>query len=226
MRVNGTRLRAWTWGEGERTVVLHHGWGGRGPQLSGLAPSLVESGYRVLAYDAPAHGESSGGLTHLVHMTETLLVLREEIGPIDALVTHSMGGMVAARALQKGLDARALVSIAPPGEMMPYLELFARALGPGEPLARGIHREMERHLGLGPADITAETLSEGQSIPFLLVYDEDDRDVPAAHARRWAAAWPGAEVRHTEGLGHRDILHDPEVIGWTSDFVRRRLEAP
>jgi hypothetical protein len=38
-----------------------------------------------------------------------------------------------------------------------------------------------------------------------------------------AAAWPGAELVTTEGLGHRRILRDPAVVARVTDFLAADL---
>src|SRR5213082_3427517 len=52
-------LSATQWGAGP-AVLLVHGWEGRGAQLGALVDPLVEAGYRVIALDGPAHGDSAG----------------------------------------------------------------------------------------------------------------------------------------------------------------------
>jgi hypothetical protein len=49
------------WGEaGERLVLLVHGWGGHRAQLSGFVKPLITAGFRVISFDAPAHGDVPG----------------------------------------------------------------------------------------------------------------------------------------------------------------------
>ncbi|MET0693246.1 MAG: hypothetical protein ABWY56_04910, partial [Propionibacteriaceae bacterium] len=47
-----------------------------------------------------------------------------------------------------------------------------------------------------------------------------DRDVPYAASEHLQQVWPGATLRATDGLGHRRLLTDPEVIATVVDFVR------
>src|SRR5689334_4455814 len=63
----GLPLAAWSWGGEDReprgTVLLVHGWAGRGAQLGSLVAPLVNAGRRVVTWDAPAHGDSPGRTT-------------------------------------------------------------------------------------------------------------------------------------------------------------------
>src|SRR3954471_12912224 len=58
-RWNGahTTVAAWKWGQGP-TVLLVHGWEGRGSQLGSFVEPLVAAGLSVVAFDAPGHGDS------------------------------------------------------------------------------------------------------------------------------------------------------------------------
>ncbi|HEY9291289.1 MAG TPA: alpha/beta hydrolase, partial [Microlunatus sp.] len=58
--MDGRQLAVETWGTGS-PVYLMHGWGGWRGQLGGFVRPLAESGYRVVALDAPSHGDSDPG---------------------------------------------------------------------------------------------------------------------------------------------------------------------
>ena len=47
---------------------------------------------------------------------------------------------------------------------------------------------------------------------LLLVHDENDRDVPIAHARLMKELYPEAQTIFTDGLGHTRILRNDMVI--------------
>src|SRR5215468_10098929 len=48
----GVRLALWSWGEGP-TVLLVHGWEGRGAQLGSFITKLTAAGYKVATFDGP-----------------------------------------------------------------------------------------------------------------------------------------------------------------------------
>lgn len=52
-------IHAFRWGTGA-TILLVHGWGGYGLQLGAFVHPLLKAGYQVLAFDAPAHGNTVG----------------------------------------------------------------------------------------------------------------------------------------------------------------------
>mgnify|MGYP003786172511 CR=1 FL=1 len=55
--------------------------------------------------------------------------------------------------------------------------------------------------------------------PTLIVHDVNDMSIPVGDGPAIAAAWVGARLRTTAGLGHRRILRDPDVVAEVVDFV-------
>lgn len=105
-------LTAYSWGEGA-TVLLVHGWAGRGTQFGwSLVKPLVESGYRVLAFDAPAHGKTPGQQTNAFEIAEAIATVATKESPIDSIIAHSLGVASTVMALNKGISIRKIVCIA------------------------------------------------------------------------------------------------------------------
>jgi pimeloyl-ACP methyl ester carboxylesterase len=52
-----------------------------------------------------------------------------------------------------------------------------------------------------------------------VIHDRDDAEVPVANGEAIAAAWPGAQLVTTGGLGHTRIVHDPQVVARAVAFV-------
>ena len=78
-------------------VYLVHGWGGRGTQFATHVQPLVEAGFRVVMFDAPAHGDSDRGphghLTNGVEFGRALDAVFAKFGPAHAVVAHSLGAI-------------------------------------------------------------------------------------------------------------------------------------
>src|SRR5215210_2854174 len=64
-------LAAWVWGEGP-VVILTHGWGGRAGRFGALAGALLAGGFKVVVFDAPAHGASMGDQASLPQFSRAL----------------------------------------------------------------------------------------------------------------------------------------------------------
>jgi pimeloyl-ACP methyl ester carboxylesterase len=213
------KLIVHSWGDGP-LVILHHGWSGSAAQMAPLADRLAASGYRVAIVDARGHGESPGLQATLPLMGGDLFEIGRQLGPVHALIGHSMGAMMCARAMQLGLPVERVVMIAAPAEIMPYLRFFQRVFGLSDTTVDGMISVLHSRFQLSPADAAAERLAVGRTEPLLILHDHEDPDVPLRHPQAWTTAWPGARLEMTRGLGHRRILRDERVAAAVAAFLR------
>ena len=217
---NGPDLAVWDWGEG-RTVLLVHGWNGNGAQLSGLVAPLLRAGYYVAAPDLPAHGDSAGTRTHVIDMADALLRVGRRIGPVHAVIAHSLGAAATVIALAEGLGAERAVLIAPPTDLPRYARGFARMIGLSPRSASRMVSRIDRLLG-GRDALDLTRLAGRQRANALILHDPADREVPFADSRALASAWPGATLLPLSGAGHSRALRHPEVISRAVGFVTER----
>lgn len=214
LRLGDRRLPTWTWGDGP-PVVLAHGWEGRGAQLGAFVEPLVAAGRRVVAFDAPAHGRAPGRTTNLLEMSEAIRALVDSLGEPAALVAHSFGAAATTVALRSGLAPLALgrvVYLSPAENFAHFTTLFGAVLGLPSDLVERMQRRIERRFGTPWESLRGREIAPRLELPLLVLHDRDDAEVPCAHGETLAAAWPGARVHRTTGLGHRRILRDPEVV--------------
>ena len=214
----GRSLRMHRWGSGP-TVLLVHGWSGRGSQLGAFAAPLVQRGFRVVTFDAPGHGEHGRGRTALPELVDAVERVASHVGPLHAVVAHSLGTSAATIAMARGLRSKRLVFLSPPDNPPAFLGRMAHRIGFSPAVARGAQRRLEARYGMRFDDARAAPLAQRMKAPLLIVHDRDDDDVPHAEGRALAAHWPGARLVTTEGLGHRRIVRDPEVVSLAADFV-------
>ena len=213
VRSEGQQLAVWEWGRARSpTVVLVHGWGSRAGRFSVLAEGLIEAGLHVVAYDGPAHGASTGRLASLPEFARALRAVGEAVGPIHGLVGHSLGGAAAVLALRDGLAAARVVLLAAPSDVVRFSSLFEDHLGLTPRTRRTMRRNLEARLRTRWEDLHMPTIVRALPASALLVHDRGDPDVPYAQGVEIAEAWPGARLVGTEGLGHRALLRDAEVV--------------
>lgn len=220
----GTRsVSGWTWGTGP-AVLMVHGWGGRASQLTAFVDPLLGSGLRVVAFDAPAHGSSTGRHTNVRQAADAVRAVADTAGGVHALIAHSLGATAAVLALQHGLEIRRAALLAPPDDFGHFFHGFAGRLGLNAAALRHFEQRIERVTGVPWRQFRAEAVGSTQHVPILIVHDEDDHEVPISHGRAWHRAWPKAEFVNTAGLGHRGLLRHPDVVDTVTRFVS--LNAP
>jgi pimeloyl-ACP methyl ester carboxylesterase len=212
----------WAWGHGP-TVILTQGWGGRAGRFSALVGALVAGGFRVVVFDAPAHGASMGTQASLPQFSRALRDVGNSVGGIHGLVGHSLGGAAVSLAMHRGMSARRAVLLAPPADVFLFSHAFAEHLR--IPLrARSVMRQnLESRLQISWEELHVPTLARTMTAAALIVHDTRDSDVPFAHGEEIAKAWPGAQLLTTNGLGHRAILRDREVLRRTVEFLTAGL---
>ena len=215
------RVAAWAWGKGP-AVALVHGWGGRGGRLAAaFVEPLVASGFSVVTFDGPGHGASDGRLSSMPQLARALTAVADASGSLFGIVAHSMGGSASALAMAQGLQVERAVFIAPAADPARYAQDFARLLAVGPAALAGMRRRSEARLRFRWSDLNVPRLAAGLATPLLIMHDQGDATVPWEEGAAIAAAWPGAELITTTGLGHRDIVRDRDVVGRTVDFMRR-----
>lgn len=211
-------MKTWSWGNGP-TVLLVHGWNGRGTQLGAFVEPLVAHGLRVVAFDAFGHGESSGSSMSIPELASCVRRISDELGGLYGVVAHSMGGAATTLALSNGLKLERAVFVSPPSDPRVFLQIFSDALGIPDQVRLRVKERVERRIGLTMERMRADVIAPTMRVPLLVVHDRDDKEVPLDSGQRIAGAWPGAELIITEGLGHKRILRDEHVTNVAASFI-------
>jgi len=205
----------------DRTLVLLvHGWGGDAMQMRTLGDAIAQAGFAPLLLDFPGHGRSDGWRSTLPQFVRTLFAVQARVGPLHAVVAHSLGALAAAHAAAKGLAAERLVLISaspPPAKVISW---FAHGFGVGEALARRMKQTIEGIEGIPLEQFEPAWLGARLSQPTLVVHDAADRAAPLAAGKGLAKALPNARLMVTDGLGHRRGLNDAQVIEAVARHLR------
>jgi pimeloyl-ACP methyl ester carboxylesterase len=218
LAARGRRIVGRAWGEGP-AVLLAHGWGGHSGQMTPLVEPLVATGFRAVAIDLPAHGESEGRVSSLVHFAAALERAAALFGPVRGLVAHSFGAAAATYALFRGLLAARAVFFAPPSRFDSFWVRFRAGAGVSDEVWQRMMRRAESWLdvrfdGIAPAD-----LAPRMQVPLLILHDTGDREMPIAEGTELAGRWPRAVIHPTTGLGHLRILRDDRCIAEAVRFI-------
>jgi pimeloyl-ACP methyl ester carboxylesterase len=207
------------WGDGPR-VLLVHGWGGDSTQLSELVRPLIEAGFRVMAYDLPAHGINPGRRTNVFEAADAISAIGREHGPLHTVVAHSFGTLASLVAIRHRLLVGRVVALAPTVMLDTMIAGFAELLTLSHPVRS---RLAGRVLQFAGPDFWSDL---SQSHPALIIHDDTDSLAPVANGEYLASVWPEARLSRTTGLGHYRLLRDPGVIAQLVDFTTAALPSP
>lgn len=222
IEIDHCTVRYYQWGQGV-PIVLVHGWGGRGGQLSAFIEPLVQAGFSVTAIDGPAHGGSSGKRTDMFQFAAAIDAIIKKTGSVQAIIAHSFGAACTLLALKEyKINVGKLILIGSPASAIWVTEKFAENLKISKKTIVGMRRLLEERHGnrWRWEDLSLIQLIKGVSTPILLVHDRDDREVPFADALALKKAVPTAELYASEQQGHRRILRSPEVIARVLAFIK------
>lgn len=224
-------LRDWPRHEARGAVLIVHGLGEHSGRYDRLAAWFNQRGYAVRGYDQRGHGQSPGrrgALRHRDDLLADLAAVYHEYARATPhqplLLGHSMGGLVAARAVLDGALAPPALVLSSPAlrsrespRMIRLAGILARLL-PNLPLRSGLDAGKLSHDPQVAVDYVADPLRHGWitprladfifregaaciadaaelAVPTLLLVAESDELVDPAGSRAFAkAAAPGGQL--------------------------------
>jgi pimeloyl-ACP methyl ester carboxylesterase len=227
VNVMGYRFNGGGASDRPRYLVVH-GWGSSAAYISALAAGLAEGGAEVVVLDLPGHGRSGGRFLHLRFAAETIAEAERRFGPFDAAVGHSFGGaslILTAGGVMRGvgeLSVSRLVLIGSPSHVRWLFEGFSRMLALSQRVKMRLIERAETIAGAKLGDFDAVPVARRLRKPLLVVHAPEDKEVDAAHARRYEHI---SFARHlwADGLGHRRIVSAPEVISAIRSFLEEDI---
>jgi pimeloyl-ACP methyl ester carboxylesterase len=204
-------------------VLLLHGWGGQARQMLPLAQALAQQGLRPVLVDMPAHGRSTGSVSNLPQFARVIdyvaARLQQEGHQLRAVIAHSLAANAAAYAASRGLGVERLVLLAPPASPREYTRLFAHVFGLSETTRAAMQKRIEAREGVLMPQFEPDAVGPRIRVPTLVVHDREDSINAFADGMAYAHAIRGAQLLATQGLGHRKMLKDAEVLGKVAIFA-------
>lgn len=224
LQVSGKRVSGFRWNHPQpKKALILHGFGSAAHKFEEYATLLVAEGYEILAFDAPAHGDSEGITTNAIEYCAMIEKVMEEFGPIDSFIAHSFGGIALSLALEKiPHDANTkVVFIAPATETTSAVDGAFNMLRIKN---KQVRTEFEKLViaisGNDLAWFSMRRAMKNIKASVLWIHDKDDDITP------WADAEKVQSDNHsninfivTSGLGHRKIYHDKAVKKLVIEFL-------
>ena len=213
----GGTLAAYEWNaRGQRTVLLVHGWEDDNALWGPAIDEFARWGRAVVVLDLPGHGFSAAEDASIDSATAAVMAAAGELGPISAGVGHSYGCAILIRALSRGLPLERAVMLASPApRTQPRRPIDAEGVDPAV-IARA---EELRQAHTERQTAAIEAALRGLATPLLAIHSIDDDVCPLTNSQRMVDLAPRAELMLVDGLGHRLIAQDAEVLQHMVAFV-------
>jgi len=210
------------YGKSKRKILLVHGWSGRGTQLFKIADELLQKGYSTVSFDAPAHGKSEGKTTIMSEFIASILEIERQFGPFEIAIGHSLGGMSVLNAIKDGLIVDKAVIIGSGDIVQDILDEFVFKLGLKKEISQNLRDFFENKYQVKMDDFSAYRAAKKIEIPVLVIHDNDDPEVPVKAGIHINENLENGNLFLTNGLGHRKILGNQNVIKRIHDFIKNQ----
>lgn len=208
-------LALWRWGDRGPAVLLVHGWEDNSGSMLPFVEPLHRLGYQVFAMDAPGHGLSGAGSTHLLDCSDALGRVIAAYGPFKSIIAHSFGATAVCHMLSRVRYCwfpDRMVLLSPMRDMEQHLQVFADIALLSPDRAERLRQRAAGVVGCRLDRISSYEVLPELSIPGLVIHDRHDPVIPHAVGESIARVWQGARLVSTRRLGHRRILKCPDVM--------------
>lgn len=208
--VAGHRVQSYYWpGEGP-AVLLIHGWESNTFRWRNLIGHLREGGFQIYAFDAPAHGYSSGTYLHVPLYTQCVEHMVQKYHPRH-IVGHSVGGMTALYHAHRHPNEKVarIVTIGSPSEFYEIMEQYQEILGFNDRVMKALDTFVFEEFGFHVHEFSTSRFAREIPKKGLLLHDKKDAIAPYHASVRVHQNWKDSVLIETEGLGHS--MHQDEV---------------
>lgn len=203
-------IQTYRWGNsGDKTALMVHGWEGQAGNFGSIIPELVNQGYQVIAYDAPAHGRSSKGKTNMFDIPDLTGSLLTEYQP-ELIISHSFGSVITAMSLKKHMDVRIKnwIMITTPYIYINYIKGVTKYFGLSQKTFKKLTKLVEVNLGEPIENLNmASYCSSLENIEkATIIHSIKDKVIPIDSARKTSAGFEKSQLIELDNLGHYGIL--------------------
>lgn len=208
----GEQVRGYRWNHpSEKKLQILHGFESSVINFDRYVRPLVKKGYEVIAFDAPAHGRSTGKRINVLIYKNMVKKVWELYGPVQNYIAHSLGGLALSLALEETEhdEWHKAVLIAPATETTTAVNSYFRFLKLDNSI-RGEFDKMIEELSGKPTEWYSITrAAQNIRAQVLFLQDRNDDMTPFHDMEPLINKnYPNFRFIISEGLGHRRIYRD------------------
>jgi len=174
----------------------------------------LNSGYRIIAFDAPSHGGSSIGKTNMFEFADFLVDQFQNYQP-KVVISHSFGSVNVAKVLRQipELKVKLWVMITTPFDFKSRIDQMVDFFKLKKKVRKNLVNKIEedtneRIENLNMATYCREICNVEKG---LIVHSKEDNVLPIEGARKVNEAFAQSEMVELEDYGHYSILWSKEL---------------
>ena len=214
------QLQTYHWKGSGKTILLVHGWESNTHRWKALIEKLQAKNYNIYAFDAPAHGFSSGNYIHVPLYTKCVEKMVQEFSP-EVIIGHSIGGMTTVfhqhefpnKAIQK------LVLLGPPSELSAIMSNYQEILNLKPRVMKGLEKRFQTKLGYRFAEFSIAKFAKEVQQLTLVIHDKYDKIAPVEASKSIHQNLQHSEFIETEGAGHS--LNNEDIYSAIIKFLEQ-----
>lgn len=224
LQLNGKKINGYCWnrGKGKRVMILH-GFSSSAYKFHSYIGVLADKGFEVVAFNAPAHGNSEGKTVNVVEYSELIQAVIKKVGMPDGFIAHSFGGIALSLALENipHSNKTKVVLIAPATETTTAAEGAFKILHiKSSAVKAAFNNVILEKSGRTTAWFSIRRAMNQIEAAVLWVHDENDDITPLQDVLKVKEDnHPNIDFIITKGLGHRNIYRSNEVKKQVFDFL-------
>ncbi|MDQ6610748.1 MAG: alpha/beta hydrolase [Bacteroidota bacterium] len=199
----------------QKKVLILHGFESSVINFDRYINPLLKKGYEVLAFDAPAHGSSSGSRINAVDYKNFIIHILKTYGPITSFITHSFGGLALSLALEEVPHNKEwkAVLIAPATESTTAMDHFFKLLKLDNEVRLEFDALITEANNKPPQWYSVSRAAPNIKAQVLFLQDKTDNLTPLSDVEPiMAKKYPNFQFVISDGLGHRRIYRNPATI--------------
>ena len=219
IKVMDLELQTYHWQGNKETILLLHGWESNAFRWRNLISFLKNEDYNIVAFDAPAHGYSSGAIFNVPLYTEGTKAVIDFYKP-KILIGHSVGGMNSLYNQEKypNEEIDKIVTIGSPSRLQDIMVHYQHLLKFNDVVMTGLDDYFMEQFGFRIHEFSTSQFKGHLSKKGLVIHDKEDTIAPFSASEQVHATWKNSKFFKTNGFGHS--MHQDEVSHRIMDFIK------
>jgi hypothetical protein len=217
--INNKTVKVYTWGSSTKKALFVHGWEGKGTSGKHFIEPLLNQNYQVIAFDAPAHGKSSGKDTDLLEITNTIKMVIDDFGPFDLTISHSFGSLATLLVWQEIKFCENFIMIGSMSNPYTAIKGFQYLFNLKQKVIDGLLKNLEKRVDKPMQDFLLHTNPDNSITKMLLIHDKKDMVSPFSESISLSKIYPNSKLIDVEETGHHKILSSKITIELVSNFI-------